>query len=182
MLVHAARESSAMLKPVLLLVGLVIAVALFAPDYLSRLVEQRETAAVATPDESRAQPSDHGGLVRLSADRNGHYVTEIEINNRNLNALVDTGASLIALRYEDARSLGLVFPGDKFDVGVRTANGEGRARRVQLRTVSVGTITIRDVEALVLEEGALGANLLGMSFLGKLSRFEVQRGELVLER
>jgi predicted aspartyl protease len=33
-----------------------------------------------------------------------------------------------------------------------------------------------------MEQGALAANLLGMSFLKRLSRFEVQRGVLVLER
>jgi aspartyl protease family protein len=171
-----------MLRSILLLVGLVIAAALFAPDFLSKLAEQRETAAVATPAEPQASRADHGGVVRLSADGRGHYVTRVEVNNRTLEVLVDTGASLVALRYEDARSLGVVFPGDRFDVRVRTANGEGRAKRVQLRSVSIGPITIRDVEALVAEEGALGVNLLGMSFLKKLSRFEVQRGELVLER
>ena len=96
--------------------------------------------------------------------------------------MVDTGATVVALRYEDARALGLVFPGDKFDARVRTANGEGRAKRVQLRSVTFGTITVRDVDALVLEQGALATNLLGMSFLRRLSRFEVQRGVLVLER
>jgi predicted aspartyl protease len=38
------------------------------------------------------------------------------------------------------------------------------------------------VDAIVVEQGALGVNLLGMSFLKRLSRFEVQRGTLVLER
>ncbi|MEX0589718.1 MAG: TIGR02281 family clan AA aspartic protease [Xanthobacteraceae bacterium] len=173
-----------MLKAVLFLAGLAIAIALFAPDYLARVVGRRDIVAVALPTESeRPQANaDQGGTVRLSADRNGHYFTEAEINNRPLGVLVDTGATLVALRYEDARSLGLVFPGDKFDIGVRTANGNGRARRVQLRSVSVGPITVRDVEALVLEQGALSANLLGMSFLKRLARFEVQRGKLELER
>jgi aspartyl protease family protein len=173
-----------MLRAVLLLAGLAAAVALFAPDYLARIAGDGGRAAVVVPAESEAARTgaDHGGTVRLSADRNGHYFTDVEINSRRLDVLVDTGATLVALRYEDARALGLVFPGDKFDVGVRTANGNGRARRVQLRSISVGTITVRDVEALVLEQGALGANLLGMSFLRRLSRFEVQRGKLELER
>jgi aspartyl protease family protein len=171
-----------MLRSILLLVGLVIAAALLAPDYLARLAERQETAAVATPAEPPAPRADYGGIVRLSADSRGHYSTSIEINHRTLDALVDTGATVVALRYEDGRMLGLVFPGDKFDVRVRTANGEGRAKRVQLRSVSVGSITIRDVDALIAEHGALSTNLLGMSFLKKLSRFEVQRGQLVLER
>jgi aspartyl protease family protein len=170
-----------MFKAVLVLAAIVVALALAAPEYLSKLAVKRPTVAVAVPEETRA-PADHGGIVRVAANRSGHYVSEIEINNRPMTALVDTGATVVALRYEDARSLGLVFPGDKFDVRVRTANGEGRAKRVQLRSVTLGTITIRDVDALVSEQGALGANLLGMSFLRRLSRFEVQRGTLVLER
>jgi aspartyl protease family protein len=171
-----------MLKAVLFLAGLAVAIALAAPDYLSRLAGGRETAAAAPSAESSRAPADHGGLVRIAANRGGHYISEIEINNRPMTAVVDTGATVVALRYEDARALGMAFPGDKFDVRVRTANGEGRAKRVQLRSVSLGTITIRDVDALVSEQGALSMNLLGMSFLKRLSRFEVERGTLVLER
>lgn len=173
-----------MLKPVLVLAGLMIAFALIAPGYVTQLTGGRESVAVAVPAEEAAPaaPADHGGIVRIRADRNGHYFTEFEINNRTVEGVVDTGATLVALRYEDARSLGLVHAGDKFDVGIRTANGTGRARRVQLRSLTVGTITLRDVDALVLERGALPSNLLGMSFLKRLARFEVQRGTLVLER
>jgi aspartyl protease family protein len=172
-----------MLKVILFLAGLAAAIALAAPDYLSRLAARLDTAAVAVPAaESPRPPAEHGGMVRIAANRSGHYVSEIEVNNRPLTALVDTGATLVALRFEDARSLGVVFPGDKFDVSIRTANGEGRARRVQLRSLSVGPITLRDVDAIVVEQGALAVNLLGMSFLRRLSRFEVQRGSLVLER
>jgi aspartyl protease family protein len=172
-----------MLKAVLFLAGLVIAAAVVAPDLLTRLAQSNPPAAsVLTEEQASAASADHGGLVRLRADRNGHYFTKIEANNRSLDALVDTGATLVALRYEDARALGLVFPGDRFDIGVRTANGEGRARRVKLGSVTVDTITVHDVDALVLEQGALATNLLGMSFLNRLARFEVQRGQLVLEK
>lgn len=173
-----------MLKAVLLFAGLMIAVGVFAPGMLERAAESAVRTEPAEPAEEResAASLQHGGLVRLQADRNGHYFTDIEVNHRPLEALVDTGATVVALRYEDARALGLVHPGDTFDIGVRTANGNGRARRVTLRSVTVGTITIREIEAIVLEQGALATNLLGMSFLKRLSRFEVQRGQLVLER
>ena len=170
-----------MLKAVLLLTGLVFAMAVIAPGLLTRATQTGAPDKAEQPVLANAQP-DHGGLVRLNADRSGHYWTEAEINNRMVPALVDTGATLIALRYEDARSMGLVTSADKFDVRVRTANGEGRAKRVTLRSVTVGTITVRDVEALVTEQGALATNLLGMSFLKRLARFEVQRGQLLLER
>jgi aspartyl protease family protein len=171
-----------MLRVVLLLAALVAGIALAAPDYLSQFAGKREAATAASTEEVAGAPADHGGIVRVTANRSGHYVSEIEVNTRPVTAMVDTGATVVALRYEDARALGLVFPGDKFDARVRTANGEGRAKRVQLRSVTFGTITVRDVDALVLEQGALATNLLGMSFLRRLSRFEVQRGVLVLER
>ncbi|HEY7459309.1 MAG TPA: TIGR02281 family clan AA aspartic protease [Xanthobacteraceae bacterium] len=171
-----------MFKVVLVLAAIAVAIALAAPDYLSRLASNGSAAVVTVREQPKPAPAVHGGIVRLAANRSGHYVSEIEINNRPVTAMVDTGATLVALRYEDARNIGVVFPGDKFDVAIRTANGEGRAKRVQLRSLSVGPITLRDVDALVVEQGALGVNLLGMSFLRRLSRFEVDRGTLVLER
>jgi aspartyl protease family protein len=167
-----------MLKAVLLFAVLVGAVAAFVPDFLGRIASSSPPKA---EEVAVAMSADHGGTVRLKADRNGHYSTTIEANNQPLDALVDTGATTVVLRYEDARSLGLVFPGDRFDIGIRTANGEGRAKSVKLRSVTVGTITVRDVDAIVLEQGLLSTNLLGMSFLKRLARFEVQRGQLVLE-
>ncbi|HEY8267620.1 MAG TPA: TIGR02281 family clan AA aspartic protease [Xanthobacteraceae bacterium] len=173
-----------MLRSLLFVVGVVLAVAYFAPDLASRLMNGEPSAATVRPlsatPESESPAS--GGTTRIAADRNGHYVSDIQINGRTLNAIVDTGATLVALRYEDARALGIVFPGDRFDVGVRTANGSAQARRVRLRSVRVGAISFNDVDALVMSEGMLGTNLLGMSFLKRLSRYEVRGATLVLER
>ncbi len=72
--------------------------------------------------------------------------------------------------------MGLIRPSDDFDARVSTANGMARAKKVRLSRVRVGTITVSDVEALVTEPGALGVNLLGMSFLRRLARFEVSGG------
>lgn len=170
-----------MLKSVLYLVAVVVAIALFAPHVLQN-IGSNNAAAVVRPDQEKPKSADHGGLMRLDADRSGHYRTSIDVNGRSIDALVDTGATTVALRYEDARAMGLIFPGDRFDVQVRTANGIAKAKRVELRSVRLGTITIRDVEGLVMDQGLLGTNLLGMSFLKRLSRYEVQRGQLVLER
>lgn len=170
-----------MLRSVLYLVGVVVALALLAPTFLQNVGGNPG----ATPRTERAQAAvvaDHGGIMRIDADRRGHYTADIEVNGRRFGALVDTGATSVALRYEDARAMGLIFPGDNFDVQVRTANGIAKAKRVELRSVRLGTITVRDVEGIVMDQGLLGQNLLGMSFLKRLSKVEVQRGQLVLER
>ncbi len=171
-----------MLKSVLYLVAVVVGLALFAPRFLQNVGNSNAGAPAQVERANTAVVADHGGIMRLEADRRGHYSSDIEINGRRVNALVDTGATQVAIRYEDARALGLVFPGDNFDVQVRTANGIAKAKRVELRQVRLGTITVRDVEGLVMSEGLLGQTLLGMSFLKRLSRVEVQRGQLVLER
>jgi aspartyl protease family protein len=64
---------------------------------------------------------------------------------------------------------------------VNTANGVGRAARVELRTVEIGGIMVRDLPAFVHPDEALSVNLLGMSFLSKV-RWTYERGKLVLEQ
>jgi aspartyl protease family protein len=168
-----------MLRSILWLVVFAVAAALLLPDVAGRLFERRNDAAIsAKRDEQRAL----SGIARIPADSRGHYGSVIQVNGRPVEALVDTGASLVTLRYEDARTLGLIFPGDRYDVGVSTANGTARAKRVKLRSVRVGPISVSDVDALVLDRGVLGTNLLGMSFLRRLSRYEVRGSTLVLER
>lgn len=165
------------------------ALSVYAPDVAQDLVRRGKDAFVAFqqgPEPQQTEPvakdNDAGGYVRIRSDRSGHYVSDVDFNGRRFRAIVDTGATLVALRYEDARALGLITPSDRFDIRVNTANGVARAKRVQLRSVRVGPIQLENVEAMVLDEGMLGQNLLGMSFLRRLARFEFKRGVLELER
>ena len=48
--------------------------------------------------------------------------------------------------------------------------------------VQIGSLELRDVTALVLPDDALSDNLLGLSFLSRLHRFEYSDGRLVLEQ
>lgn len=176
-----------MLRSVLFMAAIVIAAGFFAPDvvggFVARMAAQHRPPPVAQNVEAQANNTDDGGgQVRLSANRSGHYLADIEVNGRSLNALVDTGASMVVLRYEDARDLGVLYGSDPFEVAVQTANGKARAHRVKLDSVRLGSISLGNVDALVMEEGALNTNLLGMSFLRRLSRYEVRDGSLVLER
>ena len=92
----------------------------------------------------------------------------------------DTGATMMALTYEDAKKVGLTPHSLDFSARVDTANGIARVAPVTLARVRVGDITIRNVRAAVAERGALTTNLLGMSFLGRLRSFQIQDGELIL--
>ena len=126
--------------------------------------------------------SGFGGEVRLKSDARGHFVFEAYVNDRPATFMADTGATVVVLTYEDAARLGLSPQGLDFSARVETANGVSYVAPVTLDRVRVDDITVRDVQAVVAERGALATNLLGMSFLGRLKSFAKQGSELVLEQ
>ena len=127
-----------MLKLALGAAALAVVIALSAPDLVQRLVTTLEVARTPAP------PPSTGGPVRvaLAADRRGHFQVDLSVNGRTIEALVDTGASVVALTYEDGRSLGLIRPGDKMDVKMQTANGVASGKRVVLANVRLGSISV----------------------------------------
>ena len=119
--------------------------------------------------------------MTIQRGSNGHFNVEAEVDGRRMEFLVDTGASVIALRERDAARLGIHPAQREYTAPVSTANGIVRAAPVELNRVDVGSLTVRNVQALVLPDEALGQNLLGMSFLSRV-RFEHRDGRLVLEQ
>lgn len=117
----------------------------------------------------------------ISADYRGHFTVHPMVRNTRLRMLVDTGASLVALTDADARSLGLKLTPADYKLRMSTANGVIAAASVHLDELTLGEITVRRVEAVVMPAGALETSLLGMSFLKRLSAFEISSGRLVLK-
>lgn len=157
-------------------------------SFASRLFDnadnlQRDTQtdnADAVPDRPET-PTAGAGTVTLPAGAYGHFEAEAEINGRPVDVMVDTGASLVALTYDDAQRLGIyVNPGD-FTHIAQTANGTARVAPVTISRISIGDITVRNVRGVVSERGKSERTLLGMSFLGRLSRVEMRGGTLVLQ-
>jgi aspartyl protease family protein len=163
-------------------IGIVVAATIFAlaaPDLTKRLLALTQPPPAETQQAGGPQAP---ARVTLNADRRGHFETSMTVNGKAVKAMVDTGATLIALTYEDGRALGLVRPGDRYELKLQTANGTAGAKRVTLNNVRIGGISLSNVDGIVAQEGALGVNLLGMSFLKKLRSFEMQNGRLVLEQ
>jgi len=118
--------------------------------------------------------------VRLRRQDNGHFVARGAANGVSLALLVDTGASTVVLKPADAARAGIDTSALAFTTPVSTANGTTYAAPVRLKSVSVGPLEIRDVEALVAQPGALSENLLGMSFLKRLRSYEFSGDFLTL--
>jgi aspartyl protease family protein len=119
--------------------------------------------------------------VTLQNDGRGHFQVDARVDGRRIDFLVDTGASVIALRERDAAKLGIHPVQRDYTALVSTANGKVRAAKVELNRVEVGGLTVRNVMAVVLPDEALSQNLLGMSFLSRV-RWEHKNGRLILEQ
>jgi aspartyl protease family protein len=120
--------------------------------------------------------------VVISPGSNGHFQVEGRVDGRRMDFMVDTGASVIALTERDAAMLGIHPAESEYSAMVKTANGVVRAAPVQLNMVEIDDIMVRDVAAMVMPDGALSDNLLGLSFLSRLHRYEYSGGKLVLEQ
>ena len=94
--------------------------------------------------------------------------------------LVDTGASTVVLKPADAARAGIDTRSLGYTAAVQTANGTTYAAPVRLRSITIGPIELRDVEALVAKPGSINENLLGMSFLRRLRSYEFSKDFLTL--
>jgi aspartyl protease family protein len=103
----------------------------------------------------------------LTADAQGHFVVDGQINGGSVRFLVDTGATAVSLSASDAGRLGIDYK--KGQPGLMgTANGATLAYKVRLDSVRVGDIVVNNVDAAVLEGNQMPFALLGMSFLNRM--------------
>jgi aspartyl protease family protein len=139
-----------------------------------------QAQALRGPEASDSADADQvQGDAEVTKASDGHYWAEGQVDGAAVRFLVDTGASNVALTSADAQRLGFDPLSLAYDVPVRTANGETRAARISLPSLSVGGARVQDVQAMVVREG-LTTSLLGMSYLGRLSRFEATPQALIL--
>ncbi len=123
-----------------------------------------------------------GGVTEVKIRRrlDGHFTATVDINGKPISMIVDTGASSIVLRPEDARKAGINPDTLTYRIPVLTANGRTVAARVRLKEVAIGPLDRSGVDALVARPGALTQSLLGMSFLSRLRSYEFSGDFLTL--
>lgn len=134
----------------------------------------RTTVAVATTPGGRS--------LNIPRDGRGHFQTEGRIEGQRIGFMIDTGASVVALNETSAARFGLRPSRGEYNATVSTANGTIKAARTRIAMLEVGGLVVRDVDAMVLPDEALSENLLGLSFLSRLKRFEYANGQMVLEQ
>ena len=108
------------------------------------------------------------GSVTLYNDTNGHFYADGAINGVAVRFVVDTGATTIAISSDVADRAGLDYKKRGRASLAQTASGISKMYALTLDTVTVGSITLHNVAAGVLEGSYPSPALLGMSFLGQL--------------
>ncbi|MEA2922607.1 MAG: aspartyl protease family protein [Bradyrhizobium sp.] len=159
----------------------------FMAQMADRMTATATTPALATAATRKAASTETVGQAGLRSlniprDARGHFLTEGRIDGQRIGFMVDTGASVVALNETSAARFGLRPARGEFNATVSTANGTIKAARARLARVEIGGLVVRDVDAMVLPDTALSENLLGLSFLSKLKRFEYANGQMVLEQ
>ncbi|MDC8770957.1 retropepsin-like aspartic protease family protein [Roseateles albus] len=116
-----------------------------------------------------------GRKIILSAGSGGHFTSIGSINGQSTQFLVDTGATAISISQAEAERIGLNYSAGR-RIMTQTANGVVPAHMMQLGSVRIGDVEVRNVEAIVIP-GQMSHVLLGNSFL---TRFQMLRHNDVL--
>jgi aspartyl protease family protein len=141
--------------------------AALASDTVSALLRHRASAAKAN-------------AVEIQRSQGGEFALRAKINGVTAPMVIDTGATSVVLTYETAKAAGLPLELLDYDVEVDTAAGRTKAARLTLDRLAIGKLVERSVPALVVPHGQMKTNLLGMSFLDRLERWEVRSDKLLL--
>jgi aspartyl protease family protein len=125
---------------------------------------KRETLEMGQHFESAALTGARDS-VSLPMAGNGHFVADALVNGAPMRFLVDTGATLVSISAADAAKVGIDYRKGRPMISTLADGRQVKSYHVVLDSVSVGGITIFNVDGSVRESG--GPALLGMSFLGR---------------
>ncbi len=115
----------------------------------------------------------------LLMSNGGTYSVAGSINGRMANFVVDTGATYVTMSGSSAQSLGLDFSNAR-KIMVNTANGKTTAHVFKAKSIMIGSIELKDVDAAVIHNMPDDKILLGMSYLSKVE-MQHKNGLMVLK-
>ena len=140
-----------------------------------------DPVAMVASDESSAPAQDSwgGGQLVLQRRPDGHFYASPRIAGSEIEMLVDTGASFIALTGDDARRAGLFWDASQLQPVARGASGPVFGVPVVLDRVELGSHVATQVPAAIVPEG-LPVTLLGQSFLSRIDKVEISGDRMVL--
>ena len=122
-----------------------------------------------------------GDQATAVRNRDGHFYFNTVVNGAPVRMMFDTGAGTIVLRSEDAGKAGIDISSLQYTIPTSTANGRTTVAPALIASMTIGDITRRNVHAFVSRPGALSVNLLGQSFMSRISGYKVDGERLILQ-
>jgi clan AA aspartic protease (TIGR02281 family) len=113
-------------------------------------------------------------------DGHMHFYVTGEIYGKAMPFVVDTGAVNVLISHRAAIEIGIDPDKLEYDETITTPSGGMDVALITVPVLIVGRIKLRDVEVAVAQPDIRRPNLLGMSFLMRLKRFESHDGQLTL--
>ncbi|MTI16990.1 TIGR02281 family clan AA aspartic protease [Rhodobacteraceae bacterium RKSG542] len=120
------------------------------------------------------------GEITVTKGLSGQFVVEASVDNAPVTFLIDTGASHLTLKEEDARRAGFNTGSLNYSTPVSTANGLGYVAPIRLEEVRLGPVVLTNVRGFVAQPGMLNTSLFGMSTLGKFAGWRVEGDRMIL--
>ena len=148
-----------MLKPLVFVIAVGIGIGLLLPSGH----HVQAAAATATTDEPQE--------TVLERHNNGHFYVDATVNGHSVPFVVDTGASMVALTEDDARTAGIQFDESEFEPVARSASGIVYGKEIYLDVVDVEGKRVSHVDAVVARD--LDVSLLGQTYLARIGSVQM---------
>ncbi len=130
-------------------------------------------AALATVNAPEAQ---------LDRAWDGHFRAIAQIEGVDVGLMVDTGASIVLLRYDDAMRIGVDPMKLDFSIPLTTAGGRSYVAPFVFDTIQIGDVIVHNVEGAIAQRRTLHSSLLGMSYLEQLSETVIRSNEMIFRQ
>lgn len=134
-----------------------------------------------TPTAAAIRPAEGRSTLRIPLSGDGHYWTGVTVNGRTMRFLIDSGASVTAISQSTADAFGLPDQPLGSMATMSTANGAIMLRRSVIGLMNIGGIIEARNLPVVVSPAFGDINVLGMNFLTKLKRWQVEDGVMTFE-
>lgn len=134
---------------------------------------------VSAEAAEEASEDGEGRETKLDRQSDGHFYVDAEVDGAQVNFLVDTGATSVALTIADAERLGIDFDREDFTVVGTGASGPVRGQVVEIDEIDIDGKSVTDVRGVVLD--GLGISLLGQAYLSELDTVSIKGDVMTLD-
>lgn len=121
-----------------------------------------------------------GEAIQLKRQDNGHYWVQTQINGKDVDFMIDSGATTTAVNSSTAKEVGLAVDSGGYPIIIQTANGPVKAFRGVVQTLELGPLKLSS-HRVVVSENFGDTNVLGMNFLDSLKSWKVENNVMTLQ-